>query len=39
MLHENPPEGMTVMLANESDLMNWLIIVEGPAGTPYKVSS
>lgn len=30
---------MVVTLPNETDLMNWLIFVEGPAGTPYKVKS
>lgn len=31
----NPPTGITVSLANESDLRCWHVILQGPAGTPY----
>ncbi|KAK3389181.1 ubiquitin-conjugating enzyme/RWD-like protein [Podospora didyma] len=30
-----PPDGMTVALANDSDIHNWHITLDGPAGTAY----
>ncbi|KAF7586610.1 hypothetical protein BBP40_008617 [Aspergillus hancockii] len=34
-LTESPPEGITVELANESDLYQWRVYMEGPEGSPY----
>ncbi|KAL1879679.1 hypothetical protein VTK73DRAFT_6854 [Phialemonium thermophilum] len=31
----NPPAGMTVSLANDSDIYRWHVTLAGPAGTPY----
>ncbi|KAE8138430.1 ubiquitin-conjugating enzyme/RWD-like protein [Aspergillus pseudotamarii] len=34
-LTESPPEGITVELANESDIYQWKVYMDGPEGSPY----
>jgi len=34
-LTTSPPAGITVVLADESNLFNWKVTMEGPAGSPY----
>lgn len=34
---ESPPEGITVELADESNLYEWKVYMEGPEGSPYQV--
>ncbi|KAL2863667.1 signal peptidase complex catalytic subunit SEC11 [Aspergillus lucknowensis] len=34
-LIESPPEGITVELANESNLYEWKVLMDGPDGSPY----
>lgn len=34
----SPPAGITVALADESNLFQWKVTMEGPAGSPYAVS-
>ncbi|CAI7580197.1 unnamed protein product [Penicillium palitans] len=34
-LTESPPEGITVELADESNVYEWKITMEGPEGSPY----
>ncbi|CAG8409463.1 unnamed protein product [Penicillium salamii] len=34
-LTQSPPEGITVELAEEGDVYNWKIHMEGPEGSPY----
>lgn len=36
-LTESPPEGITVELADESNVYEWKITMEGPEGSPYHV--
>ncbi|KAJ6004847.1 hypothetical protein N7540_012646 [Penicillium herquei] len=36
-LTESPPEGITVELADESNLYEWKVYMEGPEGSPYEV--
>lgn len=36
-LTESPPEGISVTLADESNLYNWKVYMEGPEGSPYHV--
>lgn len=36
-LVESPPPGITVELADESDLYNWKVYMKGPEGSPYQV--
>ena len=33
----NPPAGMTIALADESNVHNWDITMEGPEKSPYMV--
>lgn len=33
----SPPAGITVSLADESNLFQWKVTMEGPAGSPYAV--
>lgn len=35
-LVESPPPGITVELADESDLYNWKVYMKGPEGSPYQ---
>lgn len=35
----SPPTGVTVALADEGNLYSWKATMEGPAGSPYAVSS
>ena len=37
-LISSPPAGITVSLADESDLFKWKVTMEGPADSPYAVS-
>ncbi len=37
-LTSSPPAGITVSLADESDLFKWKVTMEGPADSPYAVS-
>jgi len=34
----SPPAGITVALADESDIYKWKVTMEGPADSPYAVS-
>lgn len=34
---ESPPEGITIELADESNLYEWKVYMEGPEGSPYQV--
>ncbi|KAI9371846.1 ubiquitin-conjugating enzyme/RWD-like protein [Aspergillus egyptiacus] len=34
-LTESPPEGITVSLANEANLYEWKVLMDGPEGSPY----
>ncbi|KAJ9610254.1 hypothetical protein H2200_005031 [Cladophialophora chaetospira] len=34
-LANNPPVGITVALADEANLFQWKVTMEGPAGSPY----
>ncbi|KAL4817973.1 ubiquitin-conjugating enzyme/RWD-like protein [Aspergillus spinulosporus] len=34
-LTESPPAGITVELANESNLYEWKVFMDGPEGSPY----
>ncbi|EXJ57320.1 ubiquitin-conjugating enzyme E2 D/E [Cladophialophora yegresii CBS 114405] len=34
-LAKSPPAGMTVNLADESNIFEWRVTIEGPAGSPY----
>jgi Ubiquitin-conjugating enzyme len=34
----SPPAGITVVLADESDIFKWKVTMEGPADSPYAVS-
>jgi ubiquitin-protein ligase len=34
----SPPTGITVALADESDIYKWKVTMEGPADSPYAVS-
>lgn len=36
-LVEAQPEGMTVQLADESNLYDWNVYMQGPEGSPYYV--
>lgn len=36
-LTDSPPEGITVQLADESNLYSWKVFMEGPEGSPYHV--
>lgn len=36
-LTESPPAGITVELANESNLYEWKVFMDGPEGSPYHV--
>ncbi|KAE8350642.1 ubiquitin-conjugating enzyme/RWD-like protein [Aspergillus coremiiformis] len=36
-LTESPPEGITVELANESDIYQWKVYMDGPEGSPYHM--
>ena len=36
-LTESPPDGITVQLADESNLYNWKVHMDGPEGSPYQV--
>jgi hypothetical protein len=36
-LVESPPAGITVELANESNLYEWKVYMEGPENSPYAV--
>jgi Ubiquitin-conjugating enzyme len=33
----SPPAGITVSLADESDIYKWKVVMEGPADSPYAV--
>ncbi|EEH20074.2 hypothetical protein PABG_02333 [Paracoccidioides brasiliensis Pb03] len=35
-LMESPPAGISVNLANDSDLYNWKVSMQGPEASPYK---
>lgn len=35
----SPLTGITVALTDESDLFKWVVTMEGPAGSPYAVST
>ncbi|KAJ5577674.1 ubiquitin conjugating enzyme (UbcB) [Penicillium hispanicum] len=35
-LMESPPEGITVELADEANLYEWNVYMEGPEGSPYQ---
>lgn len=37
-LQRSPPAGITVSLADESDIYKWNVVMEGPADSPYAVS-
>ena len=37
-LQKSPPAGITVELADESNLFQWKVTMEGPSGSPYAVS-
>lgn len=37
-LLSSPPAGITVSLADESDIFKWKVTMEGPADSPYAVS-
>ncbi|OQE86276.1 hypothetical protein PENNAL_c0021G04725 [Penicillium nalgiovense] len=37
-LTESPPEGISVELADESNVYEWKVIIEGPEGSPYYES-
>lgn len=34
----SPPSGVTVALADEGNLYNWKVTMEGPIASPYVVS-
>lgn len=34
---ETPPTGISVELADESDVYKWKVSMKGPEGTPYQV--
>jgi ubiquitin-protein ligase len=34
----SPPPGITVSLADESDIYKWKVVMEGPVDSPYAVS-
>lgn len=36
-LVESPPEGIKVELANEADLYDWKVYMDGPEGSPFHV--
>lgn len=36
-LMESPPAGISVQLADESNLYEWKVYMEGPEGSPYHV--
>lgn len=36
-LTESPPEGITVELADESNVYEWKVCMDGPEGSPYHV--
>jgi ubiquitin-conjugating enzyme E2 D/E len=36
---ETPPTGISVQLADESDVYKWKVSMKGPEGTPYQVRS
>jgi hypothetical protein len=36
-LIESPPAGISVQLADESDLYAWKVLMQGPEDTPYQV--
>jgi ubiquitin-protein ligase len=36
-LTESPPAGITIELANESNLYEWKVFMDGPEGSPYHV--
>ena len=36
---EMPPTGISVQLADESDVYKWKVSMEGPEGSPYQVHS
>ena len=38
-LMETPPAGISVQLADESDVYKWKVFMKGPEGTPYQVFS
>jgi ubiquitin-protein ligase len=38
-LTSSPLPGITVALEDESNLLKWKVTMEGPAGSPYAVSS
>ena len=38
-LMTSPPAGVTVALADEANLLQWKVTMEGPTGSPYNVSS
>ncbi|KAJ5235074.1 uncharacterized protein N7469_004242 [Penicillium citrinum] len=35
-LVESPPEGITVKLADEDNLYEWRVFMDGPEGSPYQ---
>ncbi len=35
-VNTTPPAGMTVSLVDESNLHDWRIVIDGPAGSPYE---
>lgn len=35
-LIETPPAGISVQLADESDVYKWKVLMKGPEGTPYQ---
>ncbi|KAF4943256.1 hypothetical protein F66182_18781 [Fusarium sp. NRRL 66182] len=35
-LMETPPAGISVQLADESDVYKWKVFMKGPEGTPYQ---
>jgi Ubiquitin-conjugating enzyme len=37
-LLSSPPAGITVSLADESDIHKWKVVMEGPVDSPYAVS-
>ncbi|OAL24444.1 hypothetical protein AYO20_10670 [Fonsecaea nubica] len=38
-LTTSPPAGITVALADEANLFEWKVTMEGPAGSPYATSA
>jgi Ubiquitin-conjugating enzyme len=37
-LTSSPPAGMSVQLADDNNLYEWKVVMDGPAGSPYAVS-